>query len=435
MFTALLARVCSLSKRFLKNENGNIAAIFALSLLPVLSFVGVAVDYSRANSARTSMQAALDSATLMVAKEAAGLSTAALVAKAEGYFRALYTGSGVTGIQVTTAYTQQSGGSPAKVVMTATGSMATTFMGLIGFNSLNLSTASTASWANSKLRVAMVLDVTGSMNDSGKLTALKAAAKKLVTTLSGSAATNGDVYISVVPFAKDVNIGKTNYSQPFIDWTDWESANQTCDWRGRNCTVNSHSTWNGCVTDRTEPYDTASTAPTSLTTDFPAEQYDSCPAALLPLTYDFSSVNSKIDSLSPAGGTNQPIGLFWGWWTLRSTAPFAAPAKDPNVNYVTAIILLTDGLNTQQRNPSYGNGQVQYGGKIDARQKILCDSIKSDGVTLYTIQVNTDGEATSTVLPYCASSPEKFFILTSSTQIMSAFDNIGASLSKLRIAK
>jgi hypothetical protein len=241
----------------------------------------------------------------------------------------------------------------------------------------------------------------------------------------------------VVPFAKDVNVGKSNYTQNWLDWTDWENdnSNQDCDWRGNNCTVNNHNTWNGCVTDRTENYDVTSTAPNTTGTKFPAEQYDACPSQLLPLTYDFDAVNTKIDLMSPNGGTNQPIGLFWAWWTLRSTAPFAAPAKDSRYNYLDAIILLTDGLNTQQRNPNYGNGSTQFNGKIDARQKLLCDAIKADGVTLYTIQVNTDGEATSVVLPYCASSSDKFFILTSATQILSAFDTIGTSLTKLRVSK
>jgi hypothetical protein len=49
--------------------------------------------------------------------------------------------------------------------------------------------------------------------------------------------------------------------------------------------------------------------------------------------------------------------------------------------------------------------------------------------------VNTDGGAMQTVLPYCASSTEKFYNLTSSTQIGEAFVSIGASLVKLRVAK
>ena len=54
---------------------------------------------------------------------------------------------------------------------------------------------------------------------------------------------------------------------------------------------------------------------------------------------------------------------------------------------------------------------------------------------MYTIHVNTDGDPTSTLLQNCASSAGKFFILTSVSQIMSTFNNIGTKLSKLRISK
>ncbi len=60
------------------------------------------------------------------------------------------------------------------------------------------------------------------------------------------------------------------------------------------------------------------------------------------------------------------------------------------------------------------------------------------GITIYTIQVNTstrDPDPTSTVLQYCASSPDKFFMLTSSSQIVTTFSTIGTSLSKLRVAR
>ena len=57
--------------------------------------------------------------------------------------------------------------------------------------------------------------------------------------------------------------------------------------------------------------------------------------------------------------------------------------------------------------------------------------------TIYTIQVNTGSPAdpTSTVLSNCASGSDKFFMLTSSTQIVSAFNTIGTQLSQLRVSR
>ena len=50
--------------QFLRDRRASIAPIFALAIIPILGLVGSAVDYSRANAARTAMQAALDTTAL-----------------------------------------------------------------------------------------------------------------------------------------------------------------------------------------------------------------------------------------------------------------------------------------------------------------------------------------------------------------------------------
>src|ERR1700744_2430905 len=77
-------------------NQGNVAVIFAIAALPVLTFVGAAIDYSRANAARSSMQAALDSTALMLWKDLpsgfiTNTSAASLTAQAQAYFTALST--------------------------------------------------------------------------------------------------------------------------------------------------------------------------------------------------------------------------------------------------------------------------------------------------------------------------------------------------------
>ncbi len=148
---------------------------------------------------------------------------------------------------------------------------------------------------------------------------------------------------------------------------------------------------------------------------------------LLQLTYDWSTLSKKIDDMQPNGNTNQAIGLQIGFQTLTS-APFTIPPKDANYNYQDVIILLTDGLNTEDR--WYTNAS-----SIDARQKITCDNVKAAKITLYTVQVNTSGDPTSSLLQNCASSSDKFFLLTSSNAIITTFNQIGTALSNLRVAK
>ena len=119
--------------------------------------------------------------------------------------------------------------------------------------------------------------------------------------------------------------------------------------------------------------------------------------------------------MTPNGNTNQAIGLQLGWQSLVGGGPFPAPpAMDPNYKYTQVIILLTDGLNTQDRWYTSQNS-------IDARQALTCANVKAAGITLYTVQVNTGGDPTSTLLQNCASDSSKFFLLTSASQIVTAF--------------
>ncbi|MBR0968126.1 pilus assembly protein TadG [Bradyrhizobium diazoefficiens] len=436
--------------RFAGADQGNIAVIFAIALVPLLSFVGAAVDYSRAVQARTSMQAALDSTALMLSKDLSSgtITTSQISTQAQAYFNALFTANNaVPTVSVAATYTASTSmGSTIQV--TGSGTYTTSFMKIAGFPTLDIGTTSTSAWGMVRMRVAMVLDVTGSMADDGKMPAMQTAAKNLVDQLSALAKSDGDVYISVVPFSKDVNAGSSNYAQSWIDWSDWDAANGTCSNNnyskqsscvsaGRTWTPKNHNTWNGCITDRNQDYDIKNTTPTSAnsSTLFPAEQYSYCNSGssayiqpIMPLSYDWASLKTLIGSLAPTGNTNQGIGLAWGWMTLSTGAPMNAPAKDANYTYKDAIVLLSDGLNTQNR--WYSNAS-----QIDARQKKLCDSAKAANITVYTVQVNTGGDPTSSVLQYCASSTDKFYLVTSASQTVSVFKDIGTSLSKLRVAR
>jgi Flp pilus assembly protein TadG len=442
--------------RFVAADEGNIAVIFAIALVPILGFVGAAIDYTRANSARSSMQSALDSTALMISKDLSqgSITTSQITTKAQAYFNALYTNTDAQSVSVSATYTASNGSMGSTVQVSGSGAVTTDFMKVAGFPNINFDSSSTAAWGTTKLRVALALDNTGSMADAGKMAALIPAAKNLIDQLKTSANASGDVYISIVPFSRDVNVGASNSNQSWVDFSDWDSANQTCSFSSGNgngnngngnngngnngngnggsvvCTPKQHSTWNGCVTDRDQNYDIQSTAPVASnpSTLFVAEQYNACPVQLMPLSYDWTALKAKIDTMTPNGNTNQAIGLAWGWLSLNQTSPLNAPAEDANYTYKKAIILMTDGLNTQNRWTSNQS-------TIDARQALLCNNVKAAGVTIYTVQVNTDGDPTQAVLQNCASGADKFFVLTSASQIMAAFNSIGTSLSKLRVAR
>ena len=181
--------------------------------------------------------------------------------------------------------------------------------------------------------------------------------------------------------------------------------------------------------DTTNNYDTnvAATNSTINATLYAAEQYGYCPQAAVGLSYNWSAMTTEVNNMSPAGNTNQAIGLQLGWLSLVGGGPFTVPAMQSGYTYNQIIILLTDGLNTQDR---WYSVQSQ----IDARQTLTCNNIKAAGITIYTVQVSTDGTPVSPLLQQCASTSSDFFYLTSSNQIVTTFNQIGTSLSNLYIA-
>ena len=444
--TAIFNRVRTAATRFAGAKDGNIAILFGIAVIPIITFVGAAIDYTRANSARSSMQAAMDSTALMLAKDLTeGTITASQIAqKAQDYFGALYTNTDAKSVAVNATYTQNNGNG-STILVNGSGFVNTDFMKLAGFPKLDFNTSSTSAWGNVRMRVAMALDNTGSMADDGKMPAMQTAAKSLIDQLKGLAKNDGDIYISIIPFAKDVNVGPANYSQPWVDFTDWDKVNgkcsntsyttkSTCQSHSKTWTVTSHDKWNGCVWDRTQDYDTKNTTPVSSDSNtlFPAEQWASCPVPVKPLSYDWTSLKNVIDTMTPAGNTNQAIGMAWAWQSLTAGVPLNAPAKEAGYTYKDAIILLSDGMNTQDRWYSDANS-------IDARQKILCANAKAANITVYTIQVNTgtgsNADPESAVLKQCASGTDKFYVVKSASQTLTVFNSIGTSLAKLRVSK
>src|ERR1700688_1935757 len=255
---------------FREARGGNVAIIFAIATVPILGAVGAAYDYSHANAVKASMQAALDSTALMLSKEAATDSTGTLQANALNYFSALFTHPEATNITITTSYSS-TGGSSAMVngsVDVPTRFVRVFDFGTTNFDNITVNGSSTAAWGSNRLRVALVLDNTGSMADNGKITALKSATNSLLTQLQNAASTNGDVYVSIVPFVKDVNLGAANYTSDWIYWgtsaqdpslTDnnsWDANNGTCSLSGysdrgscvanASCSIAGYTTQSSC---------------------------------------------------------------------------------------------------------------------------------------------------------------------------------------------
>jgi Flp pilus assembly protein TadG len=205
--------------------------------------------------------------------------------------------------------------------------------------------------------------------------------------------------------------------------------------------ANSTSTWDGCVWDREwaaaagTNYDETNTTPSSGYTLFEAENMQYCGVATVtPLGYNWSNLTTQINAMSPYGATNQAIGFEHGWQTITPGAPYGAPAVPANTSRY--IILLSDGQNTMDR--WYGNGSTERStpdASIDARLEATCDAAKSNGVIVYTIllDIPAGSESPSAPLSYCASDSSKYFVLTSTTAIVTTFNQIAQQITDVRV--
>jgi Flp pilus assembly protein TadG len=150
----VLAKSAKLISRFRRDQRGNIAVIFALSLLPVLSGIGCAVDYSRATQLRSKLQAAIDAASVgSVSKKspafiAAGTMTsdgaiAAGVTDAKNIFNGNMSGvSGYTLNSMTAVVTKTGGAITSTTQFSA--QVQTMFLGVMGKSTMTVTGTSTS---------------------------------------------------------------------------------------------------------------------------------------------------------------------------------------------------------------------------------------------------------------------------------------------------
>ena len=257
-------------RRLRRDERGAIAVQFALLALPLTILVFGLVDVSRISLQRRQMQDALDAATLIAARSTA-TTDADLDRIGDAAFAAEIAG---LNLGLTASNSTFSAGENNTVVGVANGTLKPIIANLWTSKDLAVSATSTVVRSVNKLEVALVLDNTGSMDDtlgSGgtKIEALKSASKSLVSTLAAAAARSSDpnaVKISVVPFSMTVNVGSAYQNASWI--TGLQPATYGLDLfavpQNRFTALsNLGVSWRGCVESRPDPYDVQDTAPTS----------------------------------------------------------------------------------------------------------------------------------------------------------------------------
>lgn len=410
----------SVFRSFARDEQGVVALMFGITLVPLVLFAGAAIDYARGAREKVVIANALDATGLAVAQDARRLTPPQLNAKAQDYFAAAYRAQG--GVEQPVLQVQLAAKSMS---LSASSSVPTTLMRLAGHDLMPVSASTTVAFGTQQIEVALALDNTGSMGGA-KLAALKAAAHSFVDQLAAKATTPGEVKVSLVPFNTQVRLdpvalglapvgGVVNPTSPQASWIDFMTFGvDPVAWTAK-----------ACLADRNLGYDADPRAGAL----YPARvcSYGLQPMAGLADLKDAArkaEIDTAIDGMTASGNTNLTIGLSWAQYALTAGNPLApAAASQPSVKKF--IVLLTDGDNTQNR---FTTNAAQ----IDARTSLACDAAKAmPNTTLYTIRV-IDGNIP--LLRACATSPDKYFEASDASQIQPVFQAILNSILSVRLA-
>ena len=459
MFKSGLSRLC---KRFTKSEAGNMALMTAFGSVFLIGGLAVAIDMTRGINARTNLADATDAIALMLAKGDYA-TTAEMEAAAQTYLVLHYPGDEGSRLKIVEI---EKNGDAVSVLLA--NNVDTHFSGLFNTTDLDVTAKAEAIYAEKEMDIALVLDTTLSMQGS-KMTSLKGAANDMVDTIDGYK--NAKVRMSVVPFSNYVNVGLSRRNAPWlrvdpdsstttnecrnvrpvISRSNCRTVRQTCDRDGtkvpcnrqvcdvkrgpqqRVCgPVTRNRTWNGCVGSRAEPHDTR--------VDFGGNRVPGlinarCGAEIQTLTSDFRNVKSTIDSMSADGNTYMPAGLLWGWRTLDNRMPL----RSRTTKAEKVLILMTDGNNSRSKQGEwheFGRRRQDEDAAqraADAKTRTLCNAIKDEDITVYTIAYEVTDRDTQTLLNNCASTQANYFNARNAAELNKAFREIGESLNELRI--
>ncbi|MEO5808199.1 pilus assembly protein TadG-related protein [Devosia sp.] len=211
------------------DQRGVFGIIFAILAVVLVAFSGAVVDFVSLQQTKTRMQVALDAAALAlqnrvfdVPLNAADIKAKALALTIERVDDARVT---ITMDNPTINVTDGS------LLLTARMDMPTIFVSLVGVQHMGATVLSQATRKKLALEVVFVLDNSGSMQNSARMTNLKTAAACATNILFYSAvdATTcapasgatlvSNVKVGVVPFTIFVNVDPTNSTQSWIDKT------------------------------------------------------------------------------------------------------------------------------------------------------------------------------------------------------------------------
>lgn len=472
-------------RKFFKDTSGNFGMITAILMVPLIAAAGMGLDYSTAVMKKDELQNAADSAVLYAAS-----STETDETKLKDIVKKTFLANAPKNFETSLNVDSVTIDSSGTISLNASADLPLALMRIMGQQSARVSIlAQSMRGSGDDVEIALVLDNTGSMSGQ-KLTDLKTAATEMVKTFENDTRSRDKVKFSVVPFSVYVNVGtqyrastwlrdsqdqtiqtcydqakqtgwtncrtetyqaypynvncrqvtKTGYNDgaPY-QYQDWVCdpgqlttySYQACDpvYSGtEKICYNNTYTWYGCVGSRNPGYDTKDGYPSQT---WPGIYNTECGVPLLPLTNNYSSIYSKINSMTANYETYIQAGIMWGWNTLSQEAPFTEGAPyDSDVRKY--MIVMTDGENTRSAN--WGLHNDYNTAAADTAMLETCENAKARKINVFTIGVGIANTTTGDKLAKCATDGSMAYSLSDSAALREIFKKIGKEIMKPRLS-
>jgi hypothetical protein len=471
-----------LFKNFKTEDSGNVGMMFSVSLVAIVTAIGVAFDYGQMSKAKVVLQSQVDAAVLAassvgvedwdisVSDESAGRREVALqVMSGNGY--------DMSGAEPTFTMTANN-----TILGRAEMEYQTMFGGFIGKDKVKIVAESESGLGVQRsVHLALVLDNTLSMLPNGKMAALKTGSKNLIDSIEAG---GGNSKVAIVPFARYVRIPPEEYTASWLDvpqefdteitWQQATHTGGTCQIETRTrirdgvqeeyqtnvCTDQTttyeqmsrtvESRFEGCVGTRLPPYSEMDGAYVHkvpgllhLIHHQHSGSYNSnawCARKLTPLTNDFDALEHEVNELYGTDQTYLPSGLLWGQAVLSPGAPFDNVDSDASIDKI--LVLMTDGQNSAQiqmgqeaeenyKAPPYigtSENENEYSPEANLATARMCQNIKNEGIKIFTIAFQVDDTDTINLLRGCASDASMAFTPQNNAALIERFNHISGSL-------
>ena len=477
---APLARLKNSLLDFCQDTKGNISIYAAVILTTLIAFSGSsAVDLIRHSNVQSQIQSAVEAGVLAAAALDNNISTEDTL---DDYIRANIDDPEIAAAIAINTLTDDVSLNDRTIKVEARYDVPTTFMRLFNINSLLASASAEANQRLTTVEIAMVLDVSSSM-DAGspvtRLESLQVAATEFIDNVSNNGA-DTNVSISLVPYGGSVNLGQTIFDR-YAAEIEPDNSNldpgQSAYFIGptlqdrnfRFSDVGSH-----CIEATRDDFE-GDLLPENSRPQIPfftrfAQRNPWCPpveSSAIFNSNDFVELKSAIAGwVAPNGdlklsdGTGTDIGTAWGLnalspaWRGQLGGNFPnRPADYDDDTAIKVAIIMTDGRITFQERPRDPNGQTHVQNQ-NLRQRIVerggqnpnigdntaaghyltaCDVLRANDVTVYTIGFQLTNTTDEAILASCASVPGNHF-LVEDLDINAAFQAIRSSISNLRVS-